>query len=109
MALQDWIDESNNATFQGKVDFYVVSAAVAVMGEDLTGRTAIQHQKRVALARLIMGGNIPAGFYDSVVLNGTIQGHIDAATSYDGDLAFTVNSVYDKVAGYDALVDEPPA
>ena len=90
-------DYYKNGDFQNKVRFYMVKAAVAVMAE---ANTVEHHGLRVAYATKVLNGTASGGAYSlGVSVNPTIKAHIDAGTEYDGDLEFTINSLFTAYAG----------
>ena len=83
--------------FKEKVHYYMVKAAVAVMAEEAT---TDHHVKRVDLANIILRGSYSVESYAlGVMTNTTVKAHIDAGTSYDSDLEFVVNSLFNAYAG----------
>jgi hypothetical protein len=96
MALQDIIDESKDLNFQAKARLRFCEAAVAVMAED--PETA-NHAQRAAFAGKILFGEIsPMQLGLGVLTNAAIQTSIETGVSYDADLAFVVNSIYNAFA-----------
>jgi len=83
--------------FKDKVNYYMVKAAIAVMAEEVATE---HHEKRVDLASRILRGSFSVEAYAlGVTTNAAIKGKIDAGTSYDADLEFTVNSLFTAYAG----------
>ncbi len=82
---------------QYKVHYYMVKAAVSVMAE---AADTAKHAERVVFAKTILAGSASVPLYAlGVTTNATVKGHIDAGTSYDDLLEFTVNSLFTAYAG----------
>jgi len=82
--------------FVNRIKYFAVKAAVAVTTED--PRTA-KHSERDAFARFILMNPVEAGrrFALVVMTNSTLFAASDFAAITDGDLEFTVNSVYNSL------------
>ena len=90
-------DYYKDSTFQDKVRYYMVKGAVAIMAE---ANTVEHHEKRVIYCGKILNGTASIdAFCLGVTTNPAIKAHIDAYTDYDGDLEYTVNSLFDAFAG----------
>ena len=98
MAYTDQYALGEDATFQHKVQVACATAAIQVQGEALGTYTPTVYQKRQNLARRVIAN--PAGmavaFARVVVTNVAIS-----SSSSDSDIQFTVNSMWDDVAGVD--------
>lgn len=96
MAYADQATLAADDTFRGRIRDAVMTAAVAIMGEAKTTDDAV-FGKRQALAEQMMtsgGASHLEAFTWAVVANNAIS-----AGSTDDDIQFTVNSVWDDVAG----------
>ena len=83
--------------FKEKVHYYMVKASIAIMNE---AAETEHHVKRVDLANRILRGSFPVESYGlGVMTNTTIKGHIDAGTSYESDVEFVVNSLFNAYSG----------
>jgi len=90
-------DYYKDLDFEDKVRFYMVMAAIAIMAE---ADTVAHHAKRVIYSNKVLNGTASVGAYAlGVSVNPTIKAHIVAGASYDGDLEFTVNSLFTAYAG----------
>ena len=95
-----WVSEQPSTI--RRVKFFVTKAATAVMAED--AQTA-SHAERVVFAKTVLDGTYSASNYSLACLaNSTIQAAGDAGASplfgiVDGDLEFTVNSLFNAMAG----------
>ena len=97
-ALQCY-NESQSKEFLRQVEYYMVKAAIAIIGED--SQTA-GHTERVAYAKTILAGDADIStFAVGVSTNSTIATKIAAEQDYSGDLEFTVTSMFNDYAGYD--------
>lgn len=91
-----------NATFQGRVEYCLKKAAVAVMAEEAV---TANHAERVVYAGKVLDGDASiVEAAKAVVTNATLtaSGDIDAGPLFgisDGDLEFTVNSMFNALAG----------
>jgi hypothetical protein len=93
MALIDSINLAATAEFRNKVTLLVVKAAHAIMTE---GSAVANHTERVNLAKraLVSPESVGVQFAYGVVTNAAIT-----AESTDGDIEFTVNSMWNAYAG----------
>ena len=88
--------------FLRNVTFFAYKAAVAVMAE---AAVTASHAARVVYAKAILGGTASMTDYASaVVSNATLQAEAnhDAPPNFgipDSDLEFTVNSLFNAMAG----------
>ena len=99
MAYIDQYTLSQDVTFQHRVLVAIATAAVQVQGEAL-GAFSVQHyQKRQALARRVIS-NLTAVVNQFAVL--VCQNAAITTLSLDSDIQFTVNSLWDDIAGVDA-------
>lgn len=96
MAYVDQYALAVDATFLHKVQVAVTIAAKDVQGEPIGSRTATHQAKRQQLARgiILSPTQYTERFGWLVAANPVITG-----ASADGDIQFTVNSVFDDVAG----------
>ena len=91
--------------FQNKIKFYCIKAAIAVMAEDAS---VVAHMQRVDFAhRILQNGPNLDQYALGILTNTTIKGHIDAGTSYDADLEFAVNSLFNAYAGVANITEVP--
>lgn len=96
MAFTDQAALAIDTAFRARVRVAIVTAAKDVMGETPTGSDA-KFGKRAGLARLVLadGGQLMLEpFAWAVVANAAIS-----SGSSDSDIQFTVNSVWDDLAG----------
>lgn len=93
MAFTDQYTLAQDVTFRGRIQVAVVKSAIAVQAESPSG--VPNHSARAALAASVL--HDPTGyaalFAQGVVTNGSIT-----EASPDGDLEFTVNSMWDAYA-----------
>jgi len=93
---------ANRSEFLRRVEYALKKAAIAVMAED--GGTA-NHAERVVYATKVIDGEASiAEASKGVVTNATLTSSGDLSASplfgiSDGDLEFTVNSMFDAFAG----------
>lgn len=90
MAFTDQITLAEDAVFRGRVQHAAVKSALAVMAENAA--SVPNHSARAAFARSVLfdpSGHAVLLSY-GVVTNGSITG-----ASSDGDIEFTVNSMWD--------------
>lgn len=96
MSYTDQATLAAEVSFQLRVRVAVVSAAKDVMGESKGSKTDAAFAKRQSFAHVVLSNS--AGYLDrfvwAVVANPAIT-----ATSDDSDIQFTVNSVWDDLAG----------
>lgn len=94
---------ATESSWQDRVEYWRLAAAIDVVAEDpLTPN----HAARVLYAKLIIGGgdNIN-GYALGVATNDTIRAALDEAAGapdwgvIDGDVEFTVNSLFNAYAG----------
>ena len=85
-----------------RIKFLAMKAAVAVMSEEAT---TANHAERVVYAKTILDGSYSStGLALACMVNSTVQAGADASDPptfgvSDSDLEFTVNSVFDAMAG----------
>lgn len=95
MAFLDQWSLANNEDFRKRIEVAIITAAVDINGETPSGNANIDG-KRKALALSII--NSPSSYVErfakSVVTNVAIS-----VSSNDGDIQFTVNSVWNDIAG----------
>lgn len=93
MAFIDQWTLANDATFQHRVQVATVKSAIAVLNEAVN---TAGHVDRFRFARDVVGNPdaITARMALAVVTNPAING-----SSTDGDIEFTVNSVWDALSG----------
>ena len=92
---------SSNAEFQQRVAFYVQKAAIAVMAE--AAGTA-NHTERVVYANKVLEGTANMAEYTlGVCTNATVFAALNPDAEdrgiSDGDLEFTVNTMFNAFAG----------
>lgn len=93
MAFADQATLAADATFIARVRIALLTASIAVMAEDNTA-PHWQARKRYALACLQDPVGQAALMAQGVVTNGEIDDE-----SSDGDIEYTVNSLFDAYAG----------
>lgn len=105
MALIDSSILVNNANFSERVKVAVVTSAVAIIGETIGTMTQAQTNKRQAMAAAILAGSVNWSLWlyavasnPSIASQG-VSGDPPVAVANDGDIQFTVNSTWDKMAG----------
>lgn len=93
MTLAEQVTQLADTAYVGRIRQALVKAAVAVMAEaaNTTG-----HELRVAYARAVLGAPDDAGILAAraVVTNAGLDG-----TDTDNDIEFTVNSMFNALAG----------
>ena len=92
--------------FQDKVKFFMQKAALACLGESVGGDgepTTEEHTVRVAYAKTVLAGTASVEQYSfAVSTNSTIATSLDAGSlPSDSDIEFTVNSMFNDMAGTD--------
>jgi hypothetical protein len=98
MALLDQYNLAQGAEFRSRVAMAMVVAAKDVQGEAQGALSVDHYRKRQSLARSVILG--PAQYVDRFVwLCATNTGLL--GTPSDGDIQFTVNSMWDDAAGVD--------
>ena len=97
---------ASHAGFQNRVKYFMQKGAVAVLGEDTTGFVAGRHDARKTYADKVLAGE--ASVFEmavAVATNSTIVANITSAGDHssvtDGDLEFTVNSMWDDFSGFE--------
>lgn len=104
MTFAEQIELAEDGLFQARVRQATITAAIAVMAETPTAETQAAHEKRTALALRILSeptGTQRAWAY-AVAANPAIT-----AESSDGDLQWTVNSLWDAMAGVTETLPAP--
>lgn len=96
MAFIDQHALANNAYFRSRVLIAMVKTAVLVVGEALDSGEEIVHGKRHALGVEIM--KTPQLNLDSFAY-GVAQNPVISGSSSDGDIEFTVVTIFDDIAG----------
>ena len=98
MAFADQAALAADGPFRDRVRVALATAAVDVMGEAQDSRTDSEFGKRQALSYQVLqaaaGGYLLEAFVWAVVANPAIT-----SGSTDSDLQFTVNAVWDDIAG----------
>lgn len=107
MALIDSSVLVNTPNFSERVKVAVVTSAVAIVGEPIGVMTQAQTNKRQAMAAAILAGSVNWSLWLYAIasnttiaaagVTGTSPNQVAAAS--DGDIQFTVNSTWDKMAG----------
>ena len=100
MAFADQAALAVNSAFRDKVRVAAVIAALQVQGEDASTYSEQQYQKRQKLAGRVLA-NGGTGTLEQFAWAVAANAAIDSSSS-DGDIQFTVNSVWDDLAGVDA-------
>lgn len=87
--------------FKAKIKYFMQKAAIAIIGED--GGT-VGHAERLVYAKLVLAGTASVEeFAIGVATNSTISTAINGGSEpTDNDIEFTVNSMINDFAGYDA-------
>lgn len=83
--------------FRAKVKIAMFKAAIAVMAEDVGTKTAEEYSKRCSFASNILraySNTLLDEYANAIVTNGTIT-----SLSSDNDIEFTVNSMFNAMAG----------
>lgn len=96
MPFEDSSELAKNEVFRGRVQVAMSTAAKDIVGEVITSGDEEKHRKRHLLghAILLSPNNYLDAFVKAVVTNQVIT-----EASLDGDIQFTVNSVFDDLAG----------
>lgn len=103
-----YIDSSilvNTNNFTERVKVAVVTSAILIAGEPIGAMTQAQTNKRQLLAANILSGGVNWNiwFYtiasNPTIAAGGVSGDPPVAGASDGDIQFTVNSVWDDMAG----------
>jgi predicted transcriptional regulator len=104
MSSTECMELANYGPYQDRVNYFLKKAAIAIMAE--SDQTA-NHADRVAYSAKVLGENarifpFAVGTTTNPTLAATV-GTNDAATANaaitDGDLEYTVNSLFDAYAG----------
>jgi hypothetical protein len=104
MSLLDSNALANNEQFRARVKVAMVNAAEDISSQNIDPTYQKFHDKRSAHATSILNG--PAYWVDSYSYACVAKGLLTEA-SPDGDIQFTVNAVFDAMAG--VTMDEKPA
>ena len=96
MAFTDQFTLSQDAVFQGRVKIAMAKAAVDIVGESQESKTTQTHRKRHQLGVAVL--NDPDTYLDRFVL-AVVTNAVITGASNDGDVEFTVASVFDDIAG----------
>lgn len=99
MAFEDQAALAVDETFRLRVRVAVVTAAKDVMGEAKGSLTDTVFAKRQSFAYTVISNS--AGYLDRFVWGVVSNAAITGASS-DGDIQFTVNSLWDDLAGVTA-------
>lgn len=97
MAYVDQYALAKDVTFNQRVQVAMMTAAVQIAAEAKGGATGTLFDKRQQLATLVLqsGGNATLQWFVwAVVTNGAVTG-----ASLDSDIQFTVNSMWNAIAG----------
>lgn len=95
MALLDSAQLASDGTFRARVQTAVVAAALDIVGEDATANEAASLRRQsLAVAVLNAPDNFVGRFAWAVAANPAIT-----PDSADGDLEYTVSTVWSDVAG----------
>jgi hypothetical protein len=105
MALLDQAQLAQSTDFNSKVQMAMYIAAQDITNEAVVAGYETYHQKRLALAQVVQQapGGLSSQFAWGVVANPVIN-----VNSPDGDIQFTVNSLWDTFAGVQPA-EVPPA
>ena len=95
------VQVANHPRFQGRVDYYMSKAAVAVIAE---AQVTVGHAARVVYAKTILDGTASAQEYSTAVMTNSTLVAAAVITQADhgitdGDLEFTTNSMFNAMAG----------
>jgi hypothetical protein len=96
MSLLDSNALANNEQFRARVKVAMVNAAEDISSQEIDSTYQKYHDKRSQHATSILNG--PAYWVDSYSYACVAKGLLTEA-SPDGDIQFTVNAVYDSMAG----------
>ena len=115
MNLQEINELSKNSELRKRVKSAILVAATQISGEDPTtvtpALTAIQAQKRHSRATLVINSSqkqaevfanaisAQPGLYSTIQIGENDELVYEGTGTLDGDIQFTVNSVWDDVAG----------
>ena len=102
MAYTDQATLAKDSTFRDRVRVATVVAAVAIGGESQGGMDSTVYQKRQQLASQVLlaaGG----GSWLDVFAWATTQNAAISGSSLDSDIQFTVNSIWNDIAGVTGL------
>lgn len=100
MAYVDQYDLAQDTAFRKKIHVAMATAGIAVAGEDKSSMGDVKYSKRQTLAHEVL--RTPSQFIDMFAL-AVIQNAAITGSSTDNDIQFTVNSVWDDLAGVTAL------
>jgi len=95
MTALEAVRQAQDIDWQRRVEFYLVSAAIAIHNES---PATAEHTARVALSQLVLS-NIEfwtARFAVGVATNATIQAGASLSAALDSDVQFTVNSIFNS-------------
>lgn len=92
-------DLAEDVVFRGKVEVAIVKAALAISGEATTVNPTVDLERhKLASSVIISRASLIGVFAFACVANGALT-----ASSTDADVEFTVNSVWNDVAGLSGL------
>ena|SRR3990167_10258012 len=95
MALTDLYTLAIDATFKQKVRMAMMSAALAIIGEDSTTGKTLEKRQALGVSVLADGGATKLDAFSYAAAGyGTLTG-----TSTDSDIQFVVNSIWNDLAG----------
>lgn len=98
MAYTDQASLADDPTFRSTVRVALATAAIQVMGEDKASYSDAQYGKRQALAYEVLRA-ASSGVYLEMFVWAVVQNAAITGASTDQDIQFTVNSVWDDLAG----------
>jgi len=97
MAFTTQYTLSQDATFRSRIQIAMWKAAIDISGESRASLGNLQWIKRQALAASVLRSE-PSVWIDQFAL-AVCQNEALSAASTDGDIQFTVNSIWDDMAG----------
>lgn len=108
MSLTDTAQLVKDPGFNARVTAAIVTAAQQISGEEMTAGHETYYDKRAQLALEVLRAPVQktSSFVWGVAVNPTIVASGTAAS--DGDIQFTVNSVWDDIAGIRSGEAPPP-
>lgn len=102
LEVNQWASEPQ---FQSRVRSAMVKSAIAIVGEPMGSMTLKQTTKRQIMASAILNGAAAwFGWSLAVMSNAAVQaagvtGDPPTSAAPDGDIEFTVNSIWDDMSG----------
>lgn len=99
MSYDKLYDDALGNVFQKRIIISMVRAAKEILADVKSDKTLAVFRKRSTLAYRVLNG--PEGLSRQFALASVSAGTLDPTTAVDGDIQWTVNSLWDAFAGVD--------